>query len=229
MAETDAGEPRALRAIVTGADQPLGAAAGRGLRANGADVVALDLATSERAAGHGAVNDAVSTLGGLDLLVVSGWHLPLLQPADFEAIDDASFAAMWEGGLQGMLWTLQPSIPHLRDAGGSVVVVLPTTGMTGGAHYAPAAATFEAQRILMKAAARQLGPDGIRVNAVAVGAELVLADAEAADVHYLAPPATGHQPSPEDVVDIIMFLVSPAGRHLGGQTITIDGGRWLAP
>lgn len=218
-----------MRAIVTGADQPLGAAAADGLRGAGGAVAALDVATGDREACASAVRSAVESLGGLDLLVISGWHQPMLQPAPFESITDDSFEAMWEGGMQGMLWTLQPAILHLREAGGNVVVVLPTTGMTGGAHYAVAAATFEAQRIMMKAAARQLGPEDIRVNAVAVGAELVLADAEAADVHYLAPRAIVDDQSPADIVDIIQFLTSTAGRHVSGQTITIDGGRWLAP
>ncbi len=161
--------------------------------------------------------------------MISGWDAGASAPMSFEELDDETFADIWEGGMQGMLWTLQVAIPHLRASAGNVVVLMPTTGMTGGAHYAPAAATFEGQRILMKAAARQLGPEGIRVNAIAVSAELVLDDAEAADVHYLAPPAVAGPQSPDDVADIIGFIVSPAGRHLSGQTITIDGGRWLAP
>jgi 3-oxoacyl-[acyl-carrier protein] reductase len=101
--------------------------------------------------------------------------------------------------------------------------------MTGGAKFAPVAATFEGQRILMKAAARQLGPQGIRVNAIAVAPELVLANAEAAEVHYLAPGAILGERSPADVVDVISFLTSHAGRHFSGQTLTVDGGNWLAP
>ncbi|MEO6126086.1 MAG: SDR family oxidoreductase [Ilumatobacteraceae bacterium] len=218
-----------MRVIVTGTDQPLGAATVERLMHNGATVASLSTASADRGAATRSVTDAIASLGGADALVISGWHAPLLAPVSFEDIDDSSFAAMWEGGLQGMLWTLQAAIPALRASSGSVVVLMPTTAMTGGSHYAVAAATFEAQRILMKAAARQLGPEGIRVNAVAVGAELVLDDVEAADVHYLAPNAIVGEQTGGDVADIVTFLTSPAGRHLGGQTITIDGGRWLAP
>jgi NAD(P)-dependent dehydrogenase (short-subunit alcohol dehydrogenase family) len=189
----------------------------------------MGLARADRSGLAHDVDAAVGALGGLDVLIVSGWHEPLLAPVAFEDITDDDFDAMWEGGMQGMLWSIQPAIPHLKSTGGSVIVVLPTTGMTGGANYAAAAATFEGQRILMKAAARQLGPVGIRVNAIAVGAELVLADAEAADVHYLAPPAANGERAAADVVDIVEFLAGHAGRHLSGQTVTIDGGRWLAP
>ena len=218
-----------MRAIVTGADQPLGAATAAGLRSSSTNVAALNVAASDRYYAAGDLNAAVDDLGGLDLLVLSGWNTGALTAMPFEDLDDTTFADAWEGGMQGMLWTLQAAIPHLRASGGNVVVLMPTTGMTGGAHYAPAAATFEGQRILMKAAARQLGPSGIRVNAIAVGAELVLDNAEAAEVHYLAPPAVAGSQSPGDIADIIGFIVSPAGRHLSGQTITIDGGRWLAP
>ena len=218
-----------MRVIVTGVDQPLGAAAAAGLRSASTKVAAFNVAVPDRSAAARDLAAAVDELGGLDVLVLSGWSAGALAPVPFEDLDDATFADAWEGGMQGMLWTLQAAIPHLRTSGGNVVVLMPTTGMTGGAHYAPAAATFEGQRILMKAAARQLGPDGIRVNAIAVGAELVLDDADAAEVHYLAPPAVAGTPSPGDIADIIGFIVSPAGRHLSGQTITIDGGRWLAP
>ena len=218
-----------MRAIVTGADQPIGAAVVAGLRTGGAAVAALDLAIADRQATGDGVSGAVTALGGLDLLVITGWAAAGLRPVAFEGLGDDDFAAIWEGGMQGMLWTLQSAIPALRAAAGAVVVVLPTTGMTGGARYAVAAATFEGQRILLKAAVRQLGPEGIRVNAIAVAAELVLTDAAIAGVHYLAPPAIAEAPEAADVTDVVDFLVSPAGRHLSGQTITIDGGRWLAP
>lgn len=218
-----------MRAIVTGADQPLGAAAALGLRSSGWSVDVIKAAEANCVRISAAVTAAAEAFGGVDLVVISGWAASQLAPVPFEAIDDAAFAAMWEGGMQGMLWTLQAAIPHLRHSGGSVIVMMPTTGMTGGANFASAAATFEGQRILMKAAARQLGPQGIRVNAIAVGAELVLTDADAADVHYLAPPAIADEQAAVDVVEIITFLAGAAGRHLSGQTITIDGGRWLAP
>lgn len=218
-----------MRVIVTGADQPLGAAAALGLRLSGWSVEVIKAADTNCVAISAAVTGAVEILGGADLVVISGWASLQLAPTPFEDLDDDAFGAMWEGGMQGMLWTLQAAIPHLRHSSGSVIVMVPTTGMTGGANFASAAATFEGQRILMKAAARQLGPQGIRVNAIAVGAELVLTDADAADVHYLAPPAIAAEQAAADVVEIISFLAGAAGRHLSGQTITIDGGRWLAP
>ena len=218
-----------MRAVVTGNDQPLGAAAVRGLERAGVTVIGLPTVGADRDDTSEIVTGAIASLGGLDVLVICGWDEPSLRPVAFENITDVMFESMWEGGMQGMLWTMQAAIPALRAAGGSVIVLMPTTGMTGGANYAVAAATFEGQRILMKAAARQLGPEGIRVNAIAVGAESVLADVGAADVHYLAPNAIPGELSVDDVTDVIAFLASPAGRRLGGQTITVDGGRWLAP
>lgn len=232
-----------IHAVVTGADQPLGAAATQGLRASGAAVVALPTADTSRSAATNAIVTAATELGAIDVLVISGWSSPQLAPLPFEQLDDQGFHDIWEGAMQGTLWSLQAAIPYLRAAGGSAIAMLPTTGMTGGSHYAAAAATFEAQRILMKSAARQLAPEGIRVNIIAVGAEMVLADADAADVHYLAPSASSAsstsstsaagalegQPTGDDLANTIRFLISPAARHLSGQTITIDGGRWLAP
>ncbi len=227
--DQSAGGAIEMRVIVTGTHQALGMATAEGLRGRAFDVVALGCAPADRGSASRGVADAIETLGGLDLLVVTGWSDAAVTPVAFEDLDDEAFEQAWEGGMQGMLWTLQAAIPALRTTGGNVVVVVPTTGMTGGSNYAVGAATFEGQRILMKAAARQLGQEGIRVNAIAVGAESVLSDPEAAEVHYLAPPAVPGEPAADDVADVIGFIVSEAGRRLSGQTITIDGGRWLAP
>ena len=126
--------------------------------------------------------------------------------------------------MQAMIWTLQAAFGALSERPGRVVVVLPTTGLSGGHSYALAAAVFEAQRVLAKAAARQWGPHGIRVNTVAISPELVLDDADRADVHYLAPPAFATGTG--EVVSTVAFLLGP-DCGVTGQTITVDGGRWL--
>lgn len=222
-----------MQAIVTGTEDRLGYLLAGGLAAAGFRVRRLPMMTADRAHTSRLMSDACGLAGRLDLLVLSGWAAVATTPAPLEDLDDDSFAAIWEDGVQGMLWAIQAAIPALRAARGAVVVLLPTTGMTGGAHYAAAAAALEGQRVLVKSAARQLAPEGISVNAIAIGPELILSDADAADVHYLAPPAPGgYGDLPETaatVVDAIGTITRAGARRLTGQTLTIDGGRWLAP
>ena len=135
--------------------------------------------------------------------------------------------------MQSLIWSLQGAFPALGESKGTVVVVLPTTAMSGGSQYSLAAASFEAQRILMKATARQWGPSGIRVNAIGIAPESVLDDAHLADVHYLAPAALGEERSGEqralDLVRAVEFLISGQSSGLTGQTVGVDGGKVAGP
>lgn len=214
-----------MQILVAGADHSVGGAVSEGLRATEQwPVLALPLdglATSESAR-----NKVNAATGGdpLDGLVLAAWAPSLSTPRSIESLSDADISAGWEASMQTMIWTLQACFAALSTRPGRVVVLLPTTGMSGGHSYALAASVFEAQRVLAKATARQWGPHGIRVNTVAISPELVLDDADRADVHYLAPPAftagTG------DVVSTVAFLLGPRC-GVTGQTITADGGRWL--
>jgi NAD(P)-dependent dehydrogenase (short-subunit alcohol dehydrogenase family) len=216
------------RIAVTGSDQPVGRAIAQSLSNRAANVAELLTASGDRDRDASLLNEAVEWLGGLDALVISGCDASATTPIAFEDLTDADFEATWERSMQGMLWTLQAAIPHLRVSQGVVVVVVPTTAMTGGAEYAASATAFEGQRILVKSAARQLGPEGIRCNTIAIAPELLLVDSERAEVRYLAPGA-GIEPSLDQVGDVVSFLVCPAGRHLNGQTLTVDDGRWMMP
>ena len=48
-------------------------------------------------------------------------------------------------------------------------------------------------------------------------------------VHYLAPAAISEGQQPDDVLSLVRFLIGPEGRNLTGQSIAVDGGRWMAP
>ena len=218
-----------IRALVIGTEHRVAAAVAAEFRASGFDVSDQSSAPASRDQSAAAVIADVSRMGGLDALVVASWTKAAASPRRIDDIDDDCFGQIWEQGVLGLLWALQAAIPALRDSGGSVVVLLPTIALTGGSHYAAASAMFEAQRVMVKAAARQLGPDRIRVNAVTIAPELVLDDAPASDVHYLAPAAISEDQQPGDVASLVRFLVGPDGQHLTGQSIAVDGGRWLAP
>jgi 3-oxoacyl-[acyl-carrier protein] reductase len=210
-----------VKIVVGGAGQPLGDGVAAGLAAGGHDVVRWP-GMHELAGGVPALD------APLDGLVLSGWAAAALDPCPFEAIDDERFGAAWEAPMRGTVAALQAAYPWLVAARGAVVVLVPTTSMTGGANYAPGAAVFEAQRILVKSAARQWGPAGVRVNAVAVDPQLVLHDPLAAGPVSIAPVALGDPGDPAaDVAPVVAFLLSGAAHHLTGVTLSVDGGLWM--
>jgi 3-oxoacyl-[acyl-carrier protein] reductase len=141
-------------------------------------------------------------------------------PRSFESLSDTDWDAAWEQPMRDVIGALAEA--H-RSGARRIVVVVPTTAMSGGALHTHVAAPAEAIRVLVKSAARQWGADGITVNAVAVSPELVLDHPELADPGSLAPPALdGDDPSA-----VIAFLASEAAGDLTGQTVTVDRGRWM--
>jgi NAD(P)-dependent dehydrogenase (short-subunit alcohol dehydrogenase family) len=116
--------------------------------------------------------------------------------------------------------------------GGAIVNVtsIQAFAPAGGlAHYSAAKAGLE---MLTRSAAFELGPSGIRVNAVAPGLiwreGLETAWPEGV-ARYLAAAPLRRLGQPEDVADACLFLASPASRFVTGATLVVDGGVLAGP
>jgi 3-oxoacyl-[acyl-carrier protein] reductase len=100
-------------------------------------------------------------------------------------------------------------------------------GKFGQSNYAASKAGIVG---LTKSAARELGKYGIRVNAVAPGlieTEMVSAMPEEAKTKSLEEIVLGRLGQPEDVAEVIAFLVSDMAVHVTGEVIKVDGGQYI--
>jgi 3-oxoacyl-[acyl-carrier protein] reductase len=145
------------------------------------------------------------------------------EPESFHLLTDEQFDRLWEQPMRAVIGAV---VDAHRQGKRRIVVVTPTTGMSGADRYAATAATAEAVRVLVKSAARQWGADGITVNAVAVAPRLFGVDESVAGAVSLAPPALADGGDPAAVIE---FLMSPAAAGVTGTTITADGGVWMSP
>lgn len=137
-------------------------------------------------------------------------------------------------GVLGTLWAMQAVFPHMRARGwGRIVNLASSMGITGGRGFAAYNASKESIRALTRTAAREWGPHGITVNAIAPaaasprGRDSAARESDAYRAFIEACPM-GRQGDPElDIGPIAWFLCSDASRYLTGHTLMADGGAFM--
>jgi NAD(P)-dependent dehydrogenase (short-subunit alcohol dehydrogenase family) len=241
-------------AVVTGASSGIGRAAARRLAADGwrvlgvgRDARALEALRVELGDAFAPLIADVTSAGAPAAIVaaaIDGGHLlaGLVQAAGIigsggvDATTDEAWDAMFAINVRAPFRLLRDAAPHLMAAGGAVVNVSSVTGLRAFPGLASYCSSKAALDHLTRAAALDLAPKGVRVNAVNPGVVVTNLHrrggmdetkyaaflAHAKDTHPLGRPGT-----PEEIADLIAFLLSEKSGWITGETIAIDGGRHL--
>lgn len=188
----------------------------------------LDVTSTEQA---DAVVAAVGQAhGGLDAIICNAG---IAHRVPLDQMTDEKWDHTFEVDLKGMIRVIRPALPAMKGKrAGAIVCVSSIMGVAYGwdehVHYSAAKAGVVG---LVRGLAVELARDGIRANGVAPG--YIRTAQSLSPVHSLGEPGLqaaaefipmGRVGQPEDIADVILFLVSDAARYLTGQTITVDGG-----
>jgi 3-oxoacyl-[acyl-carrier protein] reductase len=201
----------------------------REIRAAGGEAMALAGDVSEEAVARQLVRDVVAAWGRLDIVINNAgiWEEDVAGRGDV-AVWDRTYAI----NLRGAYLVTDAAVPHLAKHGGAIVFVSSTAGQRGEARHSAYAASKGALISYTKSLAAELGPRGIRVNAVAPG--WVDTDMsrgsldnpkERAEIEKLIP--IGRVATAADIAGPILFLVSDLARHLQGEILNVNGGSVL--
>jgi NAD(P)-dependent dehydrogenase (short-subunit alcohol dehydrogenase family) len=218
---------------VCGRDGQRLAAAERSLVARGGDVLAeqADIERPEDVARF--VAGAVARWGRIDGVVHNAGRSAA---GPLEANDDA----VWEGDLQlklmGAVRLVRAALPYLRQSQGAALFTLAMAAKAPGPASEPSSVSRAAGMALMKALSKELGPDGIRVNAVLIGLVesgqwVRAADAAGVDLptfyERLAANASiplGRVGLAGEFADLASYLLSARSSYVTGTAINLDGG-----
>jgi NAD(P)-dependent dehydrogenase (short-subunit alcohol dehydrogenase family) len=237
--------------VITGAASPrgIGRATARMMAEHGAKAVLLDLDVEQAraaaaeirgdamgpagpdpdgGAGAPAVAEVVAAFGRLDVLVNNAG---ISQALELMQIEARHYEAVTDVSLRGTLYMSQAAVPVMRrQRQGSIVCMSSISaqrggGIFGGPHYSAAKAGVLG---LAKAMARELGPDGIRVNAVTPSLIDTDITGDALDAAMRAKIVEsiplGRIGRTSDVAGVCTFLASDLAAYVTGAVIDVNGG-----
>lgn len=221
------------RALVTGGARGIGAAAAAALRACGAEVYIADIEGDPPVDVRDpvALEAAIARAAPLDVVVANAGT------AIFRRLDetqDEEWRRLLDINLTGAFHTVRLAAQQMKPRRrGSIVLTASTNSFDGEADLAAYNATKAGLLGLLRTAANELGPFGIRVNAVCPG--LIRTDLTAAHFaqarllrEYFRHVPLGRGGAPEEVAAAIAFLASPLASYITGATLLVDGGQMAA-
>ena len=243
-------------AVITGGSGGIGRAAGARFVEEGAHVLLVDLdqtALSEACEEIGShrvsylvgdvtqardnqamINTATERYGGVDVLLANaGIEGDVVSLLDY---DEARFDQVMAVNVKGPFLALKSAVPAMqRRGGGSVVITSSVAGVRGSARFAAYVASKHAVVGLMKSAAKEFAPMGVRVNTVnpspvdtrmmrSIETGLRPDDPASIKTAMERSVPLGRYAQPSDIANVMLFLASDESAYVTGSVYMADGG-----
>jgi len=240
-------------AIVTGAAQGIGAAYAKRFAEEGAKVAICDVLdctnvvntiqqsggeafgmevdVSDEAQVGALVAKTVETFGKVDVMVPNAAIFAALNRRSFLDIGVEEWDRVMAVNVRGVFVCLKAVVPQMKEQGYGKIVNISSATVQAGVpwflHYVSSKGAVDA---MTRAAARELGDFGIRVNSIAPGFTMSeQIESQREDLQFnldmnLAGRAFKREEMPEDLLGTMVFLASAESDFMSGQTVVVDGG-----
>jgi 3-oxoacyl-[acyl-carrier protein] reductase len=237
-------------ALVTGAARGIGKAIALKFAAEGADVAFTDLVIDENGQateaeiqalgvkGKGYASNAASfedtervvaevhkDFGHIDILVNNAG---ITKDGLMLRMTEAQWDAVINVNLKSAFNFIHALVPiMMRQRGGSIINMASVVGVHGNAGQANYAASKAGMIALAKSVAQEMGPKGIRANAIAPGFIITAMTAQLSEEirnEWMKKIPARRGGTPEDIADVATFLASDMSSYVTGQVIQVDGG-----
>lgn len=248
------GKLEGRRALITGGDSGIGRAVAIAFAREGADVAFVHLpeesADAQDTVGlieqagrtalaipgdvqdetfcERAVETAVDKLDGLDLLVLNAAYQK--DRDSIQTLETAELDRVFKTNIYAQLWMTRAAVPHLPE-GASIIVTSSIQAFNPSPALIDYAMTKAAQVAFTKALAEELGPKGVRVNAVAPGpiwTPLIPATGWTEKTKTFGQDTPlGRPGQPAELAPAYVLLASEAGSYISGAILPVTGGRAL--
>jgi NAD(P)-dependent dehydrogenase (short-subunit alcohol dehydrogenase family) len=178
------------------------------------------------------VDGTRARFGRVDILVCNAAINPHFGPA--MSVSDEAFDKIISANVRSSLWLCQMVLPEMVERKDGVVIILSSiAGLKGTPMIGTYGVSRAADMQLARNIAIEYGPDNIRANCIAPGVvktdfARALWENPAAEEHLKAQTPLRRLGQPDDIAGAAVFLASPAGAWMTGQTLVIDGGTTVA-
>jgi dehydrogenase/reductase SDR family member 4 len=202
------------------------------LRGRGLQAMAVPCNVSAKEELQRLVDTTMQAWGRIDILVGNAATNPVFGP--LSQVPDSAFDKVMGTNVRSNFWLCNMVIPQMAERrDGVVILVASIAGIKGNTTIGTYGISKAAEMQLARNLALEWGPHNIRVNAIAPGVvrtdfARALWEDEGRRKRLEAATPLRRIGEPEDIAGLAVFLASPAGSFITGQSIVADGGRTIA-